>query len=153
MKSISGRENAGHQARATNRRGALPIDIAVSVVMRRVLLGDIATDADIANRQTVIDMAAIVEIAAVAEPVFMDDGTGAIHERRGLAPSRLIEVAGRAIMMAGVRDVAATGEAADSLRLITMRGEISDQRLETASEVRRYSDRSGCGLHCNQASS
>ncbi len=93
---------------------------------------------------SVIDVAAIVEAAAVAEAMSRNDCLGVVHEVGGLAPAALIEIAGCAVVVARVRDVAAMREAADIARLIASSHEVGDQRLEPACKVACHRDRAGC---------
>src|SRR5579883_576969 len=89
----------------------------------------------------IIHMAAIAEAASVAEAVSNDDVVSVIHEVCCLAPSTLIEIAGRSYVMAGVRNVAAASKAADGARAITVGDEIRNQCLKTAREMARNRDR------------
>jgi hypothetical protein len=97
---------------------------------------------------SIIDVAAIVEAAAVAEPMSRDDFAGVVHEVGGFAPPALIEVAGGAVVVAGVRNMAAMRGAADRTRFVASGDEVGDQRLEPARKVARNPDWSGCGGNC-----
>lgn len=99
----------------------------------------------------VVDMPAIVEAAAIAEPMFLDDGVGVIHEVHGAAPTRLVEIARRAVIVARIRHMPAACETADVARLIAGGDEIGDQRLEALGKVARDSDRPGERLHGHHA--
>ena len=88
-----------------------------------------------AEGQAIVDMAAIVEAAPVAEAVARDDGTGMVHERSCQAPAALIEIARRTGIMPGVRDMTAMRQAADMPRFIAMSDEVRDQRLEALREM------------------
>jgi len=100
---------------------------------------------------SVIDVAAIAEAAAVTESVFRDDGVGVVHEAGGFAPAALIEIAGCAVVVAGVRNVAAMRGAADMARLVSAGDEVGDQRPEPVRKVAGHRYRSGCGGHCDNA--
>ncbi len=94
---------------------------------------------------SVIDVAAIAEAAAVAEPMRRNDCVGMVHEARRLAPSALIEIAGSALVVARVGDMAAMRGAADRARPVAMGDEIGDQRPEPVRQVACHHDRSGRG--------
>ena len=98
--------------------------------------------------EAVIDVAAIVEAAAVAKPMFRNDRPGVVHEVGRLAPSALIEIAGCAVIVARVRNMAAMRGAADRARLVAGSHEVGDQRLEPARKVACHRDRPGCAGHC-----
>jgi hypothetical protein len=89
------------------------------------------------HRQAVVDMAAIIEAAPVAESVARDDGARPIHEGVGQAPAALVKIACGARIMPGVRDVAAMRQAADMPRLVPLSDEVRDQRLEARREMFR----------------
>jgi hypothetical protein len=98
-----------------------------------------------AQGQAIVDMAAIVESASIAEPVARNDGAGMIHERMGQAPAALIEIACGPSIMPGVGDVTAMRQAADMPRLVAISDEIRDQSLEARGKMARNGDRPGCG--------
>ena len=102
-------------------------------------------------RDAVVDMPAVSEIAAVAEAVFMDDGAGMVHKFRGLAPPRLVEVAGASVIMTGVSDMATARITANVARLIAMCCKIGDQRLEALAQRLRDSNRPRRRLHRHEA--
>jgi hypothetical protein len=93
----------------------------------------------------VIDMATIVKAATVAEAVARDDGAGVVHERSRQTPAALIEIACGTGIMAGVGDMAAMRQTADTPRLIAMCGEVRDQRLKACREMACNSNRPGGG--------
>ena len=95
----------------------------------------------------VIDVTAIVETAAIVQPVAGDDGVGVVHEGNGLAPAMLVEVASGACIVPRVRHVAAMRETTDMPRLVAMSGKVGDQRLKAASKAASDSDRSRRGRH------
>jgi len=95
------------------------------------------------HRQAVIDVAAIVEAAAVAKPVAGNDGVGTIHEWNGQAPAALVEIACGASIVPRVWHVAAMGQASDAPRFVAGRDEVRDQRLEAPREVAGDRDRPG----------
>ncbi len=105
------------------------------------------------HRLSVIDVAAIVEAAAVTEAVARNDCVGMVHETRRLAPSTLIEIASRAVIMPRVRNVAAARCASDAARRVAMGHEVGDQRLEPVCKVARHPDRSGRSGHRHHAAS
>jgi len=94
---------------------------------------------------SVIDVAAIVEAAAVAEPMSRDDFVGVVHEAGRLAPPALIEIASRAVVVARVRSVAAMRGAAYGARPVATGHEVGDERLEPVRKVAGHRYRSGCG--------
>lgn len=83
---------------------------------------------------SVIDVAAIAEAAAVAEPMFRDDCVGVVHEAGGFAPAALIEITGCTVVVARVRNVAAMRRAADVARRVAIGDEVGDQRPEPVRE-------------------
>ena len=100
---------------------------------------------------SVIDVTAIVEAAAVAEPMLRNDRAGVVHEVGRLAPAALIEIAGRSVVVARVRDVAAMRGAADRARFVAGGHEVGDQRPEPVRKVGCHHDRSGCSGHRYQS--
>ena len=74
----------------------------------------------------IVHMAAIVEGAAVAEAVFADNFTCAVHERDRQPPAALVEIAGSTCVMTRVRHMAATGETTDRSGLVAGGDEIGD---------------------------
>ena len=110
-----------------------------------VLLIAVPAPLRMARGQAIVDMAAIVEGASVAEAVARNNGAGVIHERMGQAPAALIEIACGTGVVPGVRNVTAMRQAADTPRLISMRGEVRDQRLKACREMACNSNRPGGG--------
>ena len=100
---------------------------------------------------SVVDVATIAEAAAVAETMFRDDCAGVVHEVGGFAPAALIEITGRAVVVARVRNVAAIRGAADVARRVAMGDEVGDQRPEPLCKVACHHYRSGCGGHRNHS--
>ena len=96
---------------------------------------------------SVIDMAAIAEAAAVAEPMSRDDFVSMVHKAGRLAPAALIEITGCTVVVARVRNVATMRGAADVARRVAMGHEVGDQRPEPVRKVAGHHDRSGCGGH------
>jgi hypothetical protein len=105
----------------------------------------------IVHRLTVVDVTAIAKAAAVTQPVACDDGVGGVHEGDGLAPAALVEVASGAGIVPRVGHVTAMGQATDAPRLIAMRDEVGDQRLEAARKVAGNGNLSGRGGHGDHA--
>jgi len=99
----------------------------------------------------VIDVTAIVETAAIVQPVAGDNGVGVVHEGNGLAPAMLIEIAGGACIVPRVRHVAAMRETADMPRPIAMSGKVGDQRLKAASKAAGNGDLPRRSRHCANA--
>ncbi|MGO9173358.1 MAG: hypothetical protein ACLP7P_15540 [Rhodomicrobium sp.] len=97
----------------------------------------------VVHRQAVIDVAAIVEAAAVAKAVAGDYGVGTIHEWNGQAPAALVEIACGAGIVPRVWHVAAMGQASDAPRFVAGRDEVRDQRLEAPREMAGDRDRPG----------
>ena len=100
---------------------------------------------------SVIDVAAIAEAAAVAVPMPRDDCVGIVHEAGRLAPAALVEIAGRAVVVARVWDMAAMCGAADRVGLVASGHEVGDERLEPACKVAGHRYRPGRGGHPHQS--
>lgn len=100
-------------------------------------------------RKPIVHMPAILEVATVPEPMRPDDFTGAVHERHRQSPATLIEIARSTHIMPGVGDMASSGETADTPWLVTMGGEVRDQRFPAIGEMAGDGDLVAGGLDGN----
>ncbi len=111
------------------KRSSIPIAVTTAVRIMCV------------HRQPVVDMAAIIETTPIAKAVFLDNGMRAVHEWHRLSPTALIEIAGRARIVARIRNVSAMREAAHMPGLIARCNEIRDHRLEALGQMACHGDR------------
>ncbi len=100
------------------------------------------------QRQAVVDMAAVVEAAAIAEAMLDNDGVSAmVHEVCGQTPAALIEVACGAVVMPRIGHMAPVRQAADVAGLVAGRHEVGDHRLEAVGEMAGDRDLPRGGVH------
>jgi hypothetical protein len=89
------------------------------------------------KRQSVIDMAAIAERTSVSKAVLLNERIclGAVHKAGGQPPASLVEVAGGAGIVPGVRHMTSARETADVAGNVPGLAEIVEESLKARREM------------------
>ena len=80
--------------------------------------------------QSIINVAAVAERAAIAQAVGRCDGADVVHERRCPTPPALIKVARRTGVVARIGDVTAAGVATDVARPVSGGDDVGNETLK-----------------------